>query len=119
MHVYFFLSLFWLHWSLQAFPSFREWGLSLWTSHRRGVSCCGVQTLGGSWASEAVDPSLYSGGSVIVAHGDSGVCRILPDKESNQRPPALAGRSFSTGPPGMPWHLCLFFSSEEVQTPPA
>ena len=86
MHVYFFLSLFWLHWSLQAFPSFREWGLSLWTSHRRGVSCCGVQTLGGSWASEAVDPSLYSRGSVIVAHGDSGVCRILLDKESNQRP---------------------------------
>ena len=37
-----------------------------WTSHCRGISC-GAQALGGSWASEVVDPSLYSIGSAVVA----------------------------------------------------
>ena len=56
-----------------------------WTSHHCGISCCGVQALGGSWASEVVDPSLYSVGSAFVAHRLWSICNLM-DQGLNPRP---------------------------------
>ena len=57
--------------------------------HRSGFSCCGGQAPGAQ-------------ASVVVVHGlsCSVACGIFPDQGSNPCPPALAGGSVSTVPPG-------------------
>ena len=63
-------------------------------------------------ASLAVAPGLSRAGSVVVAHGlsCSAACGIFLDQGLNPRSPVLAGRFFSTGPPGESSSLSTFLS---------
>ena len=76
-------------------------------------SSCGEQGLLCSWSvvtSLVVKHGLWSAGSAFVAHGLScsaayGI--LVPGTGMETMPPALAGRFFTTGPPGKPFRLFL------------
>ena len=85
-----------VHWLLTAMPSL--------------VAECGLQ---GTWASVVAACRLSSCGSRALKHklDSCGVeaCGIFPDQGSNLYSPALAGRFFTTEPPGKPLFLLLLF----------
>ena len=89
--------LFWLRWVFVALS-----GLSLVVGRRLLLVV----------ASLAVAPGLSRAGSVVVAHGlsCSAACGIFLDQGLNPRSPVLAGRFFSTGPPGESSSLSTFLS---------
>ena len=101
---------------LELFSSCRQQGLlsscGAQASHWGGFSC-GARALGSMSFSSCLmglvvaTPRLQSTGSVIVAHGLSCslACGILLDQGSNScLLHRLAGRFFTTEPPGKPWN---------------
>ena len=83
---------------------FSSWGA--WTSS--GFSYWEPQALG-YMGSAVAPPRLWSTGWVVVVHGLSCfvACGIFPDHELNLSL-ALAGRFFTTEPPGKPLSLYIF-----------
>ena len=85
------------------FCSCGEQGLpSSWASHCGGFSCCGAQALGHvgfSCSSQALEHRLNSCGTQALV-----LCGMwdLPDPGIKPVSPALAGRFFTTEPPGKP-----------------
>ena len=83
---FFFKVFFLLILGCAGFSWLQEGFLKLWASHCDGFSC--VAQAVGTWASVAVVHTLWSTGSVVVAHGlsCSTACEILPDEWLNPCP---------------------------------
>ena len=77
-----FLSLQWVGATLRC---------SVWVSQCSGFSCCTAQALG-TWASVVVSHDMWN----------------LPEPGIKSMPPALAGRFFTTEPPGKPSYVFLY-----------
>ena len=92
-----------LHCCAQAPSSCGEWGLlssyGAWASRCSGFSCCIAQALG-TWASVVMSRGMWN----------------LPGPGIKSMPPALAGRFFTTEPPGKPSYvffvLCGYYTTK-------
>ena len=69
------------------------------------MACCGAQALG-SWDSVVAAPGFWNAGSVVVAHGLVALRHVGSSWMRDQtHVHTLAGRFFTTEPPGKPRQL--------------
>ena len=96
----------------------------MWASQCGGFSCCKARHR--VMASVIVAPGVQSAGSVVEGAPASVALQHVGSFQTRDKPvsPALAGRFFTTGPPGKPWdfsvlglkfpHLGRNFSAKQI-----